>query len=289
MRENLWEDTKLVDRSFPINVFETKFTGNQFLPMHWHEHFELILIEQGEAMYQIGGQHIHASEGDLLFVNSGELHAVHTKQPEHAFKIFAIVFNPSLLGLRSSDPHAVELIAPYTTGQQLIANQIDRGDSHYPMFITAIRSLIEEFQGKQRGYELSVRAYCQLIFSWLIRYYSVKQRSGSELLEYERHAAAYKSLLLHIEEHYMERITVEQAAAFVHLSSYHFCRMFKRMTGQTLVQFVNRYRINQADYLLKHTSLSITEIADQVGCGSINRFSKLFRQLKGCSPSSVRR
>ena len=65
--------------------------------------------------------------------------------------------------------------------------------------------------------------------------------------------------------------------------------MFKKITGQTFVQYMNLNRINRAEYLLKNTSMSVTDIAAEIGCSSINSFSKLFRQLRGVSPRDLRK
>ncbi|GMK40984.1 AraC family transcriptional regulator [Paenibacillus sp. CCS19] len=287
MNRELLENTELADPALPINVFHTTFRHVDFLRLHWHEHFELIHIEQGEAAYQISGRTVIARPGDMLFINSGELHAASLTNADSPATICTIVFNPSMLSLK--EPYISDIVAPYTTGLSLIANEFRRAEAIYPQLFHTFALLADEFNAKRPGFELAVRAYCQLLFTWLSRDYTVTKRSDSEVEMLRVKNDRFKELFTYLEQHDMERVTVEHAAAIVHMSVYHFCRIFKQITGQTFIQFMNLNRINKAERLLLQTSMSITEIAAEVGCRSINSFSKLFRQIKGISPRDVRR
>jgi AraC family transcriptional activator of pobA len=287
MRRDLWENTIMTDPALPINVFHPTFRPGCSLRLHWHEHFELIYVESGEVVYQIGGQPFPTKPGDMLFVNSGELHSATSLHPNEPFTVYAFVFNPSMLGLK--EPHIVDLVAPYTNGLSMIANRIEQTDPFYPLLKQIAMQLADEFEQKRHGFELAVRSYCQLLFTWLSREFTVKQRSDTEMNAFRTKTDQFKELLTLLESDMTERVTVEQAASFVHLSPYHFCRMFKKMTGQTLVQYMNLNRVNKAEYLLKNTTMSVTDIAAEVGCSSINSFSKLFRQLRGLSPRDMRK
>lgn len=290
MRDDLWENTTLINQAFPFNIFENSPTGNQILKLHWHEHYELILVDQGEAIFQLGGSQIHATAGDLLFVNSGQLHAGYTDDPNQYIKYYAIVFHPSIVGHQSANLLSVDLMSPHTEGRTTFSNIIDRNSHYYPQLVTTIFSLIQEFKSKNNGYEVMIRAYCQLIFTWLCRGYITtshddKRQSDSNRLR----TAQFKEMLLFIEKHFTDRITLSQVADMVHLSPFHFCKTFKKLTGLTLIQYINLQRIYEAERLLRTTALTITDIAEQVGCGSINSFSKIFKQYKGYSPMSVRK
>ncbi|GFN29987.1 AraC family transcriptional regulator [Paenibacillus xylaniclasticus] len=287
MRGELYENTIMNDPALPINVFHPTFKIGGKLRLHWHEHFELIYIDKGEPIYQIDGESFPTKPGDLLFVNSGELHSAVSPNPNETFTVYAVVFNPSMLGLK--EPHIVDLVAPYTAGLSMVANRIEQTDQWYLALRDTLMQLVHEFEQKQPGFELAVRSYCQLLFTWLTRHYTVKRRSDSEMEAFRTKTDRFKELLTFLDTNYMERITVEQAASIVHMSPYHFCRLFKKMTGQTFVQYTNLNRINKAEHLLRSSSMSITDIAAEVGCSSINSFSKLFRQLRGISPRDIRR
>jgi AraC family transcriptional activator of pobA len=286
MKRNLWENTQLVNKTFPINVFHTQFEPHNFLTLHWHEHFEIIVIEQGEADLQVGALSFTAKAGEIIVVNSGELHAI--SQPVNGFTFYAIVFHPSLISLQSADLQTLDLISPYTAGQKKFITRISQDDEHFALLRQTLFSLIGEFQGQLKGYEHAVKALCQLLFTWCYRWFTEEQEQSNQLRAFGQKAERFKELLHYIEEHYREGISLVLAANIVHLSLYHFCKTFKKLTGMTFVQFVNLYRIQEAERLLMSTSLTVTEISESIGCGSINGFSKLFKQYKGFSPKQYR-
>ncbi|MFC5471129.1 helix-turn-helix domain-containing protein [Cohnella suwonensis] len=279
------ESTELAHRAFPINVFHTAFRDRDVLALHWHEHFEIIRVERGQAVIQIGGQHWLGKPGDLIFVNSGELHSVYS--PERDFLMYAVVFHPSMTALHASDSDSFELVSPYTAGVKSIAAKLTPGDDHYATLNGMLDLLIAEFRGGEPYYEQSVRALCRAMFACFARWFS-EDAADVRLQGFRRKADRFKTLLDVIGRRYMERITLEEAAGIVHLSPYHFCKTFKQLTGLTFVQYVNLHRVQEADRMLRNTSLSVSEIADKVGCGSLQSFSKLYKQLRGASPSRAR-
>ena len=72
-------------------------------------------------------------------------------------------------------------------------------------------------------------------------------------------------------------------------SKEHLCREFKRYTGSTPTEFINRQRLHYSMYLLCHTELEIVEIADSCGFNNLSHFYHLFKKQFGIPPSSVRR
>jgi transcriptional regulator GlxA family with amidase domain len=146
--------------------------------------------------------------------------------------------------------------------------------------------LLNEFKHKHVGYKIALKACCQLLFTYLTRGYKVNtEKTRKSQLKAER----FKELLTRIEQSSAERIGLKEAASMVHMSPYHFCKTFKQYTGSSYVQFVNHRRVLTADKLLHETMLTITEISEQVGFANIHRFSKLYKQVKGYSPTGARK
>jgi len=287
MRKELWQDTvDLINPAFPINIFHTAFQTNDFLSLHWHEHFELIRVERGTAIIQVGGKQWQGVPGDIFFVNSGELHAVY--EPQDDFLMYAIVFHPSLTALQSSGPASIDFASPYTAGVKKIISWLRTDNEHYEMINSMIQLLIKEFKSQGENYEHAVRSILRTLLIWFARWFT-EDTADSQLLQFRQKSERFKALLDYIDKHYMEHITIEQAASIVHLSPFHFCKIFKQLTGLTFIQFVNLQRIQEAERLLQNEDLTISEIAEKVGCGSLQSFSKLYKQFRGESPSKYRK
>jgi AraC-like DNA-binding protein len=89
-------------------------------------------------------------------------------------------------------------------------------------------------------------------------------------------------------EHSTERITMRDAARHVNLSRFHFCKMFRRFTGQTFTEYVARVRVRTAKDLLHNPLLLVVDVALQSGFGSVPQFNSVFRKLVGQSPRAYR-
>lgn len=73
------------------------------------------------------------------------------------------------------------------------------------------------------------------------------------------------------------------------MSESRFSRLFQRVTGQNLTDFVNQLRINTACHLLTQTDHYINDICFQVGFNNLANFNRRFLALKGMTPSEFRR
>ena len=91
-----------------------------------------------------------------------------------------------------------------------------------------------------------------------------------------------------IEKDPAQSLSVKDAAQQCHMSESYFSHLFKKETGVSFVDFVNRQRIRHAARLLETSTLRVGEVAVQVGLENPNYFSVLFRKWKGESPQEYR-
>ena len=98
-----------------------------------------------------------------------------------------------------------------------------------------------------------------------------------------------KAAIEYIQEHYRQPITVSQLAQLSHMSDGHFCRLFKRYTFKTPVQYVNGVRLSAAADLLMESGRKELDIALETGFNSLSYFIGVFKQNMGCTPTEFRR
>ena len=77
-------------------------------------------------------------------------------------------------------------------------------------------------------------------------------------------------------------------ARAVNMSSFYFCKMFKKATGVNFTDFLSRVRIEKAKNLLLNPNLRISEIAYEVGFQSLTHFNRMFKRILGLSPTEYR-
>ena len=83
--------------------------------------------------------------------------------------------------------------------------------------------------------------------------------------------------------------TLPELCARFNMSESHFSRVFRRATGHTLTDFVNRLRVNRACQLLMDTQLFVTSICYDVGFNNVANFNRRFLEIKGMTPTEFRR
>jgi AraC-like DNA-binding protein len=84
-------------------------------------------------------------------------------------------------------------------------------------------------------------------------------------------------------------LSASEAAAELGMSESRFSRFFRRATGNTFTDFVNRVRINRACHLLMETERLVTHICYEVGFNNVANFNRRFLEIKGMTPSEFRR
>ena len=98
-----------------------------------------------------------------------------------------------------------------------------------------------------------------------------------------------RKAMVYIHSHYAESLTREDLARYVGMSDDYLTYCFRQELGVTPIDYLNRYRVLQAQRLLLETNQSITTIALEVGFSSNSYFSRMFRRLTGQSPDEYRR
>jgi len=92
----------------------------------------------------------------------------------------------------------------------------------------------------------------------------------------------------YIPGHYRDPVGLDEIARTMHVSTFYFCKMFKKATGLTFTDYLGRVRVEKAKNLLLNPHLRVSEIAYTVGFQSLTHFNRVFRKLTGESPTDFR-
>jgi YesN/AraC family two-component response regulator len=106
--------------------------------------------------------------------------------------------------------------------------------------------------------------------------------SDVEILMRKRQALS--AVFEYVEKNYREGVSLPEAADIAHMSVGHLCRLFRRSTGRTFVDYVNRMRVEKAAALLSLEGCNVTEAAMSVGFDDVGYFSRVFKKYMTRSP-----
>jgi two-component system, response regulator YesN len=156
---------------------------------------------------------------------------------------------------------------------------VERGGLH-PLYIHSISEKfaiqIEKTTSIQQLADLQtvmLHEYCAAVRKYSLKNYSFLIRKAIEYIRF----------------HLEQELSLETISAAIHSSTYELSRKFKKETGQTLTDYINMLRIKEALYIMENRNLSITDIAYMTGFNDVNYFTKVFKKLKGITPSTYRK
>lgn len=282
--EALREPMDMPNPYFPIKLHRLSYKekGRVLFPRHWHEHLEFIYMVSGKAVFECGSTPVAAKAGDLVVVNSNELH-YGVNHSDNLF-YYALIADISLLHSQFGDAAETKFITPITQNRLLLRNHI-QGDIDVSSCMLAINN---ELQHQKFGYELAIKSELYRLLTLLVRNYVATVLTQEEYDERIKNVERFASVFQYIEDHYKSELSVDLLAGIAGLSRFHFSRLFKELSGRTVTEYITATRLDKADYLLRHSPLTVTEIAAATGFNDIFYFSRTFKKHKKTSPSSIR-
>lgn len=91
-----------------------------------------------------------------------------------------------------------------------------------------------------------------------------------------------------IEQRKSDPISLTEVARALNVSTFYFCKLFKKATGLNFTEYLSRVRIEKAKNLLLNPNLRVSEIAYEVGFQSLTHFNRVFLRIVGRSPTAFR-
>ncbi|GAB3834456.1 AraC family transcriptional regulator [Hymenobacter jeollabukensis] len=246
---------------------------------HYHPEYELVYLPRGRGRRHIGRHLSRYAGGELVFIGPDLPHLSFSYGRQTDFEQIVVQLRPDFLGadfLQRPELRAV---------QQLFA-RARQGLT----FGAAVRRQV----GPQLAQMLTQPPFERLLTLLQVLHtlaatpdatslHADAGRGQAPRQESERLSRVYG----YLQEHFRQPVEVAALAELTHLTVPAFCRYFKRMTGLTLTDFVQEYRVNHACLLLLEDR-PITEVSFASGFNNLSHFNKTFRKLTGLSPSAYR-
>lgn len=245
---------------------------------HHHPAVEVILCIEQSYHVTVTNQSFILHPGDILIIPPHLLHSIECNKGARFIGLFNIDMLNAFSDFKTLAP---ALLTPHLLNPDLTPQTYDKV---YKTFM----KIIDYYFSNEIMWEFSIYSKILELLALLgqYRYGATHQdskldKSASE--NYEKFA----TLLTYVDSHYANEITLEQAAALVGFSKFHFSRLFKEFTNCTFYDYLSQTRIQAAKRLLS-TGTSITDIAFQTGFNSLTSFCRCFKKYTDLSPSEYR-
>ena len=237
--------------------------GGRMDTVHYHDAYEIYILERGERNYLIDGSLVGLSAGQIALIRPYELHSTDGS----AYSRYVLYFKEAYLDRYFSAEGKAAILALFEN-KKLVPDA-----ERYASLI----SLLMELNTRHDDFLLFGR-----IVRLLLSCEAAPQDTDTE-----------KSLAIRITEYlrreYLTVTGLDEIAARFFITKPHLCRLFKRETGLSVITYINAQKLGRATEELRFTHKSIKRIAADCGFHSSMYFCKLFRESFGLSPGEYRK
>ena len=250
----------------------------EYTPPHWHSALELhyALNGTGEIIFE-KKKHALVS-GEFLLVDSNVIH--HTQCARISMGI-SIYVSREFLKKYIPDLDAYRLECSRET---LVREKLQS----YLKICDMIKELPRMYILQPLGYEMRCEAIVMDVMFVLLNNFAVRE-IREESTKDARVMERLNEINAYVREHYREPISLEAISSSLGLSREYFCRFFKQHMGINYARHVNLVRLVHIYDDIVNTQDNIMVIAEKHGFTNYKLFTRMFREIYGCTPSSVRK
>lgn len=241
----------------------------------WHEAIEIKYVLKDKINVMVETDVFSVNAGEIVFINPYEVHSNVPSENAGAYTLF-------MIGLDYFDTVGISNI---NLRRLMIDSQL-RIKRHIknPEVKKIIEKIIQENSTPKDYSDILIPALMQQLFAILFRDEQDTKKNSS----LEDRAKNYKTIepaVIMLRDNYNKSFSGDSLAHACCLNREYFCRVFKKATGKTPIEYQNECRIRIADLLLKQGNMSIKEISQSVGFEDVSYFSRVYKKIKGISPN----
>lgn len=238
--------------------------------LHKHYENEILYCAKGSYKVIINNEAYILQKGSLAFIPSFIPHE--TEKTEKDSLHLLIEAGPLFLGDFFDSVSTLSLKMPI-----LKLNESDFGNK--------IELLLEEIIEEKKKFlpnELIIRGNVTKFFGLFLNEFSAieHQNEKKDTIKIKN----IEKVLDLIYHSYAEKITIELAAEISGYGKSNFCKIFKNTMGISFHQYLNRYRTERSKFFLKHSDMSVSEIAETVGFNDSKTYCRVFKEITGITP-----
>ena len=246
---------------------------------HVHKAVELLYVKNGSYTVLLDGVEHEIEKGDLVLFCSNAIHHVFTKNlPENEY--YVIKISPAFFLQFSNKEEGAEYVMSFAINRKESKNIWKKEELEGTSLLSVLQSLIAEHEGLKYASQVATKLKIMELLVEILR----SDSPTDERSPHNQTASLIYNTMVYVRNHFAEDMDERELARTLGMSYSYFSRSFKRVTGMTFKQYLNRTRVNQAEKMLCRGSTSVSEIATRCGYNSISYFISVYKSITGKTP-----
>ncbi len=258
-----------VQPQYPLRIITYHFENHIKIWHHRYEYLEVIYLVHGSFTLKADKKSFDVSDGDIIIFNPFEVHESVSLSEKNEYYVFII---------------PPDFIKSWQNGVNYkFRNVISDSDECRE----AIKKAAEAAESQCREQQLLLNAEVFRFLYLAASEFARAQESENRIPAKNRHIV--EDIKSRISRCYAEPLNIGLLANTFFISVSHLQHLFKAQTGMTIVDYVNKTRIENSCKLLSETDMHISAISEKVGIFDYNYFSRMFKKYIGITPTQYRK
>lgn len=259
-----------------FRYFHLRDTAGQERDFHFHEFNKIVILLSGKVEYAVENSRYILHPHDVLLVRHHTIHKALIDKTEPYERVIIYISESWLTSVMPDAGLSECFISADTSGGRLLPPQGSLKEE-----VVEFMEKFEKCSGNDRSSDAMRETFIMQLLICLGR---AAAEEGTKLPQ--RADGKIYSTLSYINENLGGNLTVEELAARVYLSRYHFMRLFREATGETVHSYIRQRRLLNASRLIRE-GMSAAEAAEKSGFDDYSAFYRAFRECFGTTPRNL--
>lgn len=251
------------------------------IEMHIHTVYELFMATTDNIRYYIEGQTYNLMSGDLIITNTSEIHRPMTTNCDPYGRKF-ILFNPDFFTPYFENFYPIFSI--FTQRKKGYSNHLqptlnDRIEIEALFDKLLLSSLEKDAKSKLLTVVTALELFIKVDTVYNYCYPRNQVNQTNNLTD-----PRVQAILNNLNENFEKPITLDQLADEHYIDKYYMCRLFKKETGFSIIEYLQSRRILYAKSLINEGFLTLNEVSQKSGFNDYSNFYKTFIKIMQVSP-----
>ena len=266
----------------PIAFYKMPITERELSHTYWHPEIEIGMVMKGTITMLIGNKTCSFAQGEIFVLPPNQIHGLRNAS-KGAIQHVLIADS---LAITMCQTHFFQksFVEPLIDGRLMLPERLTLEHPAYEAVSGQMKRLAK-VEIYKPGYKLQRYAALLHICAALQPYCRAREALVPVLPTND----LARQCIVYIRGNYARRLTLAEIASNCSSQPNYLCAVFKKHTGQTVMEYLNRTRVEIGSELLKERTATISSVTVAVGFSSEVTFRENFRKFKGISPREYRK